>query len=109
VHRLLNWMRISANTSVTINRMNPSDLCIFYALMTRSNILWKLILVIKRKSLRSWGASKIYPDGGHWTNQLTHVTSAKSNGYWGVSQKRILWVTCGKIRGYPLVAPYSEL
>ena len=64
-------------TSVTINRMNPSDLCIFYALMTRSNIMWKLILVIKRKSLRSWGASKIYPDEVHWTNQLTHVTKCQ--------------------------------
>jgi len=64
-------------TSVTINRMNPPDLCILYAVMTRSNILWKLTLVIKRRSLRSWGASKIYPDGGHWTNQLTHVTKCQ--------------------------------
>ena len=63
-------------TSVAINRMNPSDLCILYAVMT-SNILWNLTLVIKRKSLRSWGASKIYPDGGHWTNQLTHVTKCQ--------------------------------
>ena len=38
-------------TSVTINRMNPSDLCILYAVITRSNILWELTLVIKRKSL----------------------------------------------------------
>ena len=88
-------------TSVTINRMNPSDLCILYAVMTRSNILWKLTLVIKRKSLRSWGASKIYPDGGHWTNQLTHVTKCQVEWLGSVTETHSLGYMW-KDKGYPV-------